>query len=91
MAFTSDVELGSNMKAKNGYGQNGYPGPSSDLPGQHSTAGFVPQSSVPTSDWQTRKVSTKQLAPAHAQKGPKTGETVPKFNTRRASGPLAKK
>lgn len=86
-AFTSNTDIvGSNLKALNGYGQNGYQGASSDLPGHRTTSGFLPQSHVPDSDWQTRKVSNQQLAPAHAQKGPKTGEKVPSRTIRRARG-----
>ena len=33
--------VGSKMPANNGYGQNGYSGPSSDTPGKNTTAGFL--------------------------------------------------
>jgi hypothetical protein len=40
---TADNEIASHFKAKNGYGQNGYQGASSDTPGEHTTSGFLPQ------------------------------------------------
>jgi hypothetical protein len=83
--FSSDEYIsGSNQKAKNGYGQNGYQGASSIMPGQpHVTSGFLPQGSVPSDNWQTRNVSNERLAAAHGQKGPKTGETIPAKTNRR--------
>ena len=33
--------VGSKMPANNGYGQNGYSGPSSDTPGKKTTSGFL--------------------------------------------------
>jgi len=63
--------IGSKMKADNKYGQNGYQGASSDLPGEKTTSGFLPQSSVPDSNWQTRHVSAEQkVATAHGHKNP---------------------
>jgi hypothetical protein len=38
-----DTTIGSRQKAKNGYGQNGFLGPSSDLPGKQTTSGFLPK------------------------------------------------
>lgn len=64
----NDSFIQSNEPANNGYGQNGFQGPSSDLPGQHTTSGFLPQSAVPKSDWQTRSVSKEQYAPAHSMR-----------------------
>lgn len=62
-------------KPKNGYGQNGYQGPASDLPGQHtrieglSTPAVVPgRTSDGTPDWQTRKVSAAPFATAHGHR-----------------------
>lgn len=56
------------------YGQNGYGGASSDLPGQHTTSGFLPQCKVPADakglDWQNRKVSDKSYPLAHGMKTP---------------------
>lgn len=42
-APTNDEEVNSHFKAKNGYGQNGFQGASSDLPGEHTKSGFLPQ------------------------------------------------
>ena len=59
------------------YGQNGYAGPSSDLPGKRTTSGFLPEleptkevvaNYAKDADWQTRKVSADSLAFAHGQK-----------------------
>lgn len=83
--FESEVFIGSKEKAENGYGQNGYQGPSSDLPGERTTSGFLPQSSVPASGWQTRSVSAEQLPAAHGMKGPKTGEKIAAHNSHRPS------
>jgi hypothetical protein len=59
--------IGSKLKAKNGYGQNGFQGASSDLPGEKTKTGggFAPAASVPGDGWQTRKVSAKQDVPTH--------------------------
>lgn len=64
----NDTFIASNEPAKNGYGQNGYQGPASDLPGQHTTSGFLPQSKVPASGWQTRSVSKDQYPAAHSMR-----------------------
>ena len=59
------------------YGQNGYSGPSSDLPGKRTTSGFLPEleptkglveNRFKDDGWQTRKVAADQLAAAHGQK-----------------------
>jgi hypothetical protein len=50
--------LGSKMPADNRYGQNGAPNSSSDLPGQPTTSGVLPQTVLPVDDWQTRGVGT---------------------------------
>jgi len=74
-----DQFIQSREKAKNGYGQNGYQGPSSDLPGQHTTSGFLPAVTLPKTDanWQTRKVDSTPIAPAHGMSGPKASSTIP--------------
>lgn len=64
----AETFIGSHLKAKNGYGQNGFQGASSDLPGEKTTSGFLPECKVTSGDWQTRSVSQKQLAPAHGQR-----------------------
>lgn len=72
-----EVFIGSRIKAKNGYGQNGFQGASSDLPGEHTTSGFLPQVTVPDKitaseneggNWQTRPVSKDGYPPAHGMK-----------------------
>lgn len=53
------------MPSKNGYGQNGYTGPSSDNPGQNTKADFEAskgQGSVPDDGWQTRDVGKSGMA-----------------------------
>src|SRR6266478_9457510 len=53
--------LGSREPANNGYGQNGYTGPSSDLPGKRTRIkGFQPDTFVPKSNDQLRPVSNVQ-------------------------------
>ena len=47
-----------------GYGENGYQGPSSDMPGEHTTSGFLPQATIPGNEHQTRKVSAESY-PIH--------------------------
>lgn len=75
--FSSDVTVvGSKYKAKNGYGQNGFQGPSSDCPGENTTSGFLPQSSVPADPWQTRKVSGAQYPTSFGCPGAKPGPKI---------------
>lgn len=64
MTDQNEVFVGSHLKSKNGYGQNGYQGASSDLPGEKTNSGFLPQSTVPKDDWQTRKVDASPI-PTH--------------------------
>ena len=95
MAEDSTEFVGSHLKSKNGYGQNGFQGASSDTPGEHTTSGFLSQSSVPVSDWQTRPVSPEQKVPtAHAMRSRvgnassgSPGGPIPPANIRRASVP----
>lgn len=84
MADNNEVFVASREKAKNGYGQNGYQGPSSDLPGQHTTSGFLPQVGVPKSDWQTRKVDATPFPPAHGMKARDSKIDFPSSTMRRA-------
>lgn len=58
--MSTDI-IATNVQADNGYGQNGYDGASSDLPGKHTTSGFLPQAKVPTDNWQTRSVPTQGI------------------------------
>jgi hypothetical protein len=83
--------IGSHEKANNNYGQNGYQGPSSDLPGQHTTSGFLPQSVVPKDDWQTRKVSAEQYPAAHGMKPRDSKIDFPTANVRKSSVPINSK
>jgi len=56
------------------YGQNGYNGASSDLPGEHTCSGFLPECKLPAdykgADWQNRKVSADPFPKAHGMKTP---------------------
>ena len=73
----NDTFIQSREPANNGYGQNGFQGPSSDLPGKKTTSGFLPQSTKPADDWQTRAVDASPIA-AHPGMSPrKDGGTVP--------------
>lgn len=51
------------------YGQNGYGGASSDLPGQRTTSGFLPDPGTPVND-QLRKVKADPLPAAFGMKKP---------------------
>jgi hypothetical protein len=83
--FVSDTDiLGSKLPANNGYGQNGFTGPSSDLPGQHTTSGFLPQSTVPTDKWQTREVSKEQLKSTFGMTGPAPSAKIAPYIHRKA-------
>ena len=82
---SNQVFVASREKALNKYGQNGYQGPSSDLPGQHTTSGFLPAATVPHDDWQTRKVSGDQYAPACGMKSRNDKIAFPTDNARRAT------
>lgn len=60
--FASDVP-----KSNRGYGQNGFAGASSDLPGQRTTSGFLPDCGTPVND-QLRKVKSDQYPAAFGMK-----------------------
>lgn len=64
----ADSFIGSHLKAKNGYGQNGFQGASSDLPGEKTTSGFLPECKVMSADWMTRKVSGEQYPTTHSMR-----------------------
>lgn len=85
--FESDTVIaGSHLKPMNKYGQNGFPGPSSDLPGQHTTSGFLPQVALPGGDnGQTRTVSAEQYPAAYGLKSQSAPQTFPTANVRRAT------
>lgn len=67
------------VPAANRYGQNGYQGPSSDLPGQHTRIeGFQKAVTVPKDDggWQTRQVDAKPYAPSHGMRDRNAAPTI---------------
>jgi hypothetical protein len=79
------------MKSDNGYGQNGFAGPSSDTPGKHTTSGFLPQATVPVGvNPQTRPVSAEQKVPTTPTMRSRNDEggKIPAANIRRARGPI---
>lgn len=80
--------VGSHEKARNGYGQNGYQGPSSDLPGQATRMdrdfGLSADPSHDPGNWQTRNVSKDGYKPAHGMKAPSEPAKVPDANVRKS-------
>jgi hypothetical protein len=81
----ADTEIiASRLKPENKYGQNGYQGPSSDTPGEHTTSGFLPQAAAPDSGGQTRQLrggnADPDNVPIHSASRSRNGEggTVPK-------------
>lgn len=76
MDSESTIFIGSKFQAKNGYGQNGFHGASSDLPGQHTTSGFLPAVVAPKDDWQTRNVSKEQYPTTFGCSGAKAGPKI---------------
>lgn len=98
-AAESEASIGSHEKANNGYGQNGYQGPSSDLPGQSTRMnrdfGLAADPVVDAAraaygegaNWQTRTVSAEPYAPAHGQKARDNKSAFPTANVRRSSVP----
>lgn len=86
----SDTEfVGSHLKAKNNYGQNGFQGASSDLPGQHTTSGFLPAVKLPAEndDKQTRNVKSEQYPTTFGMSGPKASSKITSSNLRRPNEP----
>jgi hypothetical protein len=75
-----DQFIGSREQARNGYGQNGYQGASSDLPGQKTTSGVLPKAKLPDDNGQTRKVVASPIAAHPGMSGPKASSTVPANN-----------
>ncbi len=80
------------MKADNGYGQNGFSGSSSDLPGQRTkivspVAG--PDVNASAGDWQTRPVSAEQKVPTTPTMRSRNDEggKIPAANIRRPTKP----
>jgi hypothetical protein len=86
---SEETVVGSKEKALNGYGQNGYQGASSDLPGQKTRMnrdfGLPADPSSDAGDWQTRKVSKEAYPTAHGMRASAGPEKVPDANVRRAS------
>lgn len=85
----STIFIGSREKADNKYGQNGYHGPSSTVPGDKEVRikGFGDAVAVPerTDNWQTRKVETSPYPTTHGMSAPRAPEKIPSANIRRAS------
>lgn len=80
-AAPAEEFIQSKLPADNGYGQNGYRGASSDLPGENTSSNFLPKCSVDAGrkagDFQTRSVDDKSLATTFGMKPAKSGESVP--------------
>lgn len=85
----STVFVASREKAKNGYGQNGYQGASSDLPGQATRMdrdfGLAADPSADPGKWQTRDVSAEPIKAACGMKVRDDKMTFPDANVRRAT------
>ncbi len=90
-----DVFVASREKARNGYGQNGYQGPSSDLPGQATRMdrdyGLAADPSAAPGDWQTRKVDATPYATTHGMKAAASPVLVPAGNNHRPYRPISGK
>jgi hypothetical protein len=96
MTFPSDSQtaeseefIGSREQANNKYGQNGYLGASSDLPGQKTRMnrdyGLDADPSADAGNWQTRKVSQEQYPTTFGIKAKADVAKVPDANIRRAT------
>src|ERR1035441_9916929 len=74
---------------RSGYGQNGFRGPSSDMPGEpRTTSGFLPQAVVTVGDWQTRKVSAEGYPIHPGMKSPAAPLKITKDNVRPGAKPI---
>lgn len=84
-----EIFIGSREKSDNAYGQNGYHGPSSDLPGQKTRMnrdfGLDADPSDKPGDWQTRAVKAEAYPTHPGMKGPAAPAKIPDNNVRRAS------
>lgn len=84
----TDVFVSSREKANNGYGQNGYQGASSDLPGENTTSGFLPAVTLPAA--KSDKVDATPIAAHPGMKARDSKSTFPTSNvhpvTKRALG-----
>lgn len=85
---SGEVFVASKQKAKNGYGQNGFQGASSDLPGQHTVMdrdfGLDADPSADPGDWQTRKVSAEPYPTHPGMKAAAAPVVIAKTNFHRA-------
>jgi hypothetical protein len=83
--------VGSHEKAKNGYGQNGYQGASSQLPGDAPVRmdrdfGLAADPSAAPGDWQTRKVDATPYSTHPGMRSPNSKlDAFPSANVRPAS------
>lgn len=87
-----DVFVASKERAKNGYGQNGYQGPSSATPGKPLPSmdrdfGLKIDPSAAPGDWQTRKVDETQYGASHGMKARDDKITFPTGNARPVTKP----
>jgi hypothetical protein len=81
----SNEIIASKIPALNKFGQNGAQNASSDLPGQHTTSGFLPKVVVPNDATQQRTVSKQPFVPAHGMRdrAAETPAKIPTKNSRR--------
>lgn len=89
MAGEASTEfVGSHEKALNKYGQNGYQGPSSDMPGEATRMdrdfGLAADPSAAPGNWQTRTVAKEGYKPAFGMKSPAEPAKIPDGNIRRS-------
>ncbi len=64
----ADSIIATNIPANSGYGQNGFNGPSSDLPGKNTTSGLLPRVTIPDDQTQVRKLSADAIPSAHGMR-----------------------
>jgi len=64
---SGDTFIKGDEPANNGFGQNGFTGASSDLPGKRTTTGFLPQASAPINS-QARKVDASPIPTTYGHK-----------------------
>lgn len=85
---SGEVFVASKQKAKNGLGQNGFQGASSDEPGTHTVMdrdfGLAKDPSPSAGDWQTRKVSAEPITPHPGMKAAPAPAKIPMSNFHRA-------
>lgn len=87
--MVDEVFVASREKAENAYGQNGYQGPSSDLPGQSTRMardfGLAADPTASAGDWQTRKVDATPIATHPGMKARDSKIDFPTSNAHRAT------